>query len=185
MERGVRIREAEASDAEAIARVRVQSWQSTYRGLLPEEYLQSLSVDDHARNWRSILSARGLQGFTYVAESEDGTVTGFALGGAERTGDARYTGELYAIYLLQAQQRQGVGKRLIAAVARRLLEEGMASMLVWVLAENPSRWFYEAMGGEYLYEKPIYIAGGEYVEAAYGWPDIGELTALDGDASGS
>ena len=56
------------------------------------------------------------------------------------------------------------------------MQAGMPSMLIWVLAKNPSRAFYEALGGQRVYEKQIVIGGETLVEVAYGWRDIHSLT---------
>lgn len=77
-----------------------------------------------------------------------------------REGDPTYSGELYGIYLLAGRQRGGIGRRLVRRVAERLADEGMRSMLLWVLKENESaRGFYEARGGRCLREKTIEIGG--------------------------
>ena len=86
-----------------------------------------------------------------------------------------YSGELYAIYLLQTAQREGMGRRLVSAVARRLAESGHQSMMVWVLADNPSRGFYEKLGGNPIAEKLVEIAATQLVEVAYGWDDLTRL----------
>ncbi|WP_366941807.1 GNAT family N-acetyltransferase [uncultured Nostoc sp.] len=65
-----------------------------------------------------------------------GQIVGFVNGGQNRTGDRIYQGELYAIYIMEKYQRQGLGYRLISTVATRLLQSGISSMLVWVLADR-------------------------------------------------
>lgn len=107
--------------------------------------------------------------FVLVAEDESGTIVGFVSGGRERSGDTTYTGELYAIYLLEPFQGQGIGRQLTVALVRSLIEAGIPSLLLWVLAENPSRRFYEALGGQPVYEKMVTIGGTPLLEVGYGW----------------
>ena len=95
--------------------------------------------------------------------------------GPERSGNAIYRGELYAIYLLAPYQRQGLGRRLTMAVIQRLLQCGLPSMLVWVLAANPGRAFYATLGGQQVDEKETTIGDAPLLEVAYGWPDLREL----------
>lgn len=171
----MRIREAVLADAAAIARVHVDSWRTTYRGIVPDGYLASLSYEQRERVWQGNLSAARAEEFVYVAEKDGGPVVGFASGGPQNSGDAEYAGELYAIYLLASYQGQGIGRQLVRAIARQLLQADLPSMLVWVLVSNPSRSFYEALGGKELYEKPITIGGASLVEVAYGWPDLSIL----------
>ena len=109
-----------------------------------------------------------------------GEIVGFVHGGPERTGNPLYTGELYAIYLLAGYQRHGVGRQLTRAVANGLLQHGLSSLLVWVLANNPSRAFYEALGGQYVAEQEITIGTVRLREVAYGWRGVRELTVPTG-----
>ena len=166
------IREATPDDARAIAAVHDSSWQSTYRGLLNDAYLDSLSVDDHAGRWQRLLASG--TGDTFVA-LEGPDVVGFASCGRERDQDPIYQGELYAIYLLEDRQRRGLGRRLVSSVARRLLELEYRSMLVWVLAANPARAFYEAIGGALVRSRQMELAGETQEEAGYGWLDVADL----------
>jgi len=165
------IREATAADAPAIARVHVESWQTTYRGIVPDEVLANLSVDHRARQWAHRLDDPNAVDFVYVAVNDAGAVIGFASGGPEREGDPVYTGELYAIYLLAGQQGKGIGRRLARAVAERLAAMGHGAILVWVLAAHPARHFYAALGGMPVREKAITMGDVSLTEVAYGWTD--------------
>ena len=172
------MRPATVEDAPALAQVHVASWHETYRGLVPDEYLDGLSVEERTERWRSRLSGADPGAFTLVAEDDSGRMVGFATGGPGRQGDPVYTGELYAIYLLQAAQRAGLGRRLVQAVVERLLAMGHRSMLVWTLAANPSRGFYERLGGQPIRSTVINIGGAEVEDVAYGWTDITELIGM-------
>jgi GNAT superfamily N-acetyltransferase len=172
----MRIRKATVGDAAGIARVHVDSWRTTYKGIVPDDFLANLSYDQRERFWRDILSKPAGTSPVYVAENTSGSVIGFASGGPERSGDTVYTGELYAIYLLSEWHRQGVGRQLTISVVERLIQVGLTSLLIWVLAENRSRRFYEALGGQQVYEKPVTIGGVRLIEVAFGWPDAGTIT---------
>ena len=171
----MRIREANVSDVAAIAKVHVDSWRTTYAGVIPDDYLAKMSYEGRERAWRNNFTKPASHGFVYVAEDEKNEVVGFASGGPERNGDPFYPGELYAVYLLQRFQRQGIGRQLSLAIARRLLQAGYDSMLVWVLAKNPSRGFYAALGGEVVAAKPIEVGEAKLMEVAYGWKDLKTL----------
>ncbi len=169
------IREAEIADAVAIAKVHVDSWRTTYTGIVPRDYLAALSYGQREQIWRGTLSAPlGLE-FVYVAEDTARNVIGFASRGPERSGRKDYKGELFAVYLSDQYQRQGIGSHLVSCVARRLMQQGIQSMLVWVLAVNPSRRFYETLGGNLVTQQQIIIGGAALTEVAYGWPDISHL----------
>ena len=172
------IRPAAVADAAAIAKVHVASTLSTYRGIMPDDYLDSIDVSEWEQRRRGQLADPGVREFSYVALDHE-QIVGWAVGGPERSGDKDYKdykGELYAIYLIQEHQSRGIGRQLTAAVARRLIDAGLTSMLVWVLSENiAARRFYEALGGEYVREQQIMVGGASLVEVAYGWKDLSSL----------
>jgi ribosomal protein S18 acetylase RimI-like enzyme len=176
----VSVRRATMDDSCSIAQVHVESTRATYRSIFSEAYLAGLSVEGREAFWRQILGRP--ESITLVGCESGGLVVGFANGGAERTGRLECDGELYAIYLLFAAQRQGVGTLLVRRFARELIERGFRSMAVWVLAENPSRKFYEALGGRVIAEKEIERDGRSHAEIAYGWRDLSGLEKAKGQA---
>ncbi len=169
----VTIRKAIPADAADITRVHIDSWRTTYRGIVTDEFLKSLSAERREQRWREDLSSD--QSYVYVAE-EAGQIVGFVNCMAERENDLQYTGEVGGIYLLQQTQGQGTGRRLMQAAAYELIQRGHSSMLLWVLKDNlPACKFYEALGGKHLREKPIQIGEQSLREVAYGWDDLNML----------
>ena len=170
------VREASQSDLSEIARVHVDTWRTTYQGILPDKLLANLSYEKRKNSWRQVLNNAAKDGgFTYVAEVKSGQIVGFANGGVERTGDPIYQGELNAIYILKSHQQKGLGRELLRTVAQRLGQMEIHSMLVWVLADNPACRFYETLGGKKVHKKEIERGGIKLIEFAYGWTDISNL----------
>lgn len=167
-----RIRPVAEADYSVVAKVHVDSWRTTYRGIVPDDFLGGMSYEVSEARWRRI-SAQAPPGYAmFVAEDEGRNIVGFANGGRERSGDADYDGELYAIYLIESHQRQGIGKALFHHVAKHLVENGFRSMLIWVLTENPSCRFYEAIGGVPVRGQEIEIGGKRLKESGYGWTNL-------------
>jgi ribosomal protein S18 acetylase RimI-like enzyme len=167
------VRPADLEDAAAIARVHVESWRTTYRGLLPDEFLDSLNAIRYTQRWLRSLGDDAMR--IYVAE-DDHEVVAFASGGLERAGEGAYAGELYAIYVLEKAQRQGHGKALVRAVTGGLRELGLGDMIVWVLRDNaPARAFYERLGGTYVRTQPVTIGSAVLPEVAYGWRSLDDV----------
>ncbi|MEM1311493.1 MAG: GNAT family N-acetyltransferase [Cyanobacteria bacterium P01_H01_bin.153] len=170
------LREANYDDISAIARVHVDAWTTTYRGVFPDAILNNLTYQKRENGWRKIFEgALGADKFTYVSENQLGQIVGFANGGLEREGSSVYQGELCAIYILQAYQRQGRGRQLVQAVAHKLAQMNVHTMLVWVLEDNPACRFYEAIGGQEVSQKDIEMGGITFTEVAYGWTDTSSL----------
>jgi GNAT superfamily N-acetyltransferase len=170
----VTVRRATADDAEAIERIRHETWEVTYRGLLPDPVIDRLGINVHARRRR--LGAQTPDELNLVAV-DAGAVVGYAFAGPERTHDAEYHGEVYAIYVLPAHHGKGHGRALIGEAARELAARGITSLLIWVLRENLiGRRFYERLGGRPVREKPLDLAGAEKnIEIGYGWLDTAPL----------
>jgi GNAT superfamily N-acetyltransferase len=142
-----RIRPATIDDARAIAEVHVASWRATYRGLLPDAYLDRLSVDEREAQRREVLRDPSGEWGTLVAE-EDGRVIGFAAYGPSRDDDAPPgTGEIPAIYLAPEVVGTGVGRDLFEQVNVALRDAGFTRATLWVLEVNErARRFYERAG---------------------------------------
>ncbi len=168
----IAIRRPVLGDAAATARVHALSWKSVYRGIVPDDFLDSIDVDAWAERHRRNMAEDPEDFVSYVAEL-DGEIVGWALGGPNREAASEFSSELYTIYLLPDYLRRGIGRKLIAAVAESLLGLGFESLLVWALAENwAARKFYEARGGIYLEEREIAIGGAPLMEVSYGWEDL-------------
>jgi GNAT superfamily N-acetyltransferase len=171
----VSIRRASGQDAGAIAHVHVQSWRTTYAGIVPEEYLAGLKESERTPLWQDWLSRDTP---VFVAE-KDGEVVGFASGGKLREPLEDYDAELFAIYLLERAQRQGIGTALLRCVAEWLRTQGFKSMAVWVLADNLSVGFYEESGAQRISSKEIEIGGVVLAELALGWPQLVTIAPPD------
>ena len=141
------IRVARPEDARPVAEVHVESWRHTYRGVLPDEYLDRLSVDDREAMWQRVFADPDPKSGALVAEAS-GRIVGFASFGPSRDEDVPDgTGEVPAIYVEPAVLGTGVGRELFEAVASALRGSGFTRAALWVLAANTSaRRFYEKAG---------------------------------------
>jgi GNAT superfamily N-acetyltransferase len=146
----------------------VQTFTETHRRGRPGDP----SYELREREWRDIFQANDGLRFCFVGEDDAGRLVGFASGAPHDGGLPGYAGELDKIYVLQSDQRRGLGRLLLCRVARRFLERGVRSMLLFGDAANPSNGFYEALGAERLY-----AATGEF-HGGYGWRDLHELEGI-------
>ena len=182
----IAIRRARPADADAIGEAHVAIWRSTYAGILPEDYLASMSASRHAAQWRRLLAfpVAGHAVFVAVATGPDSPdldsgaprVVGFASGGRARSG-VREAGEIETLYLLEDWRERGVGRRLMRALAAHLNAIGCRSVMLWVLKDNPSRWFYQHLGGRPVAEQSIRFAGQPVTQLGLLWEPITVLLA--------
>lgn len=166
----ITIRTADPRDAAAIAAVHVASWKTTYQGIVPDTFLDALTVEARTQRWQEIFASQAEAVFL-VANDESG-IFGFANGGKIRQPIAGYDAELYAIYLLRERQGQGCGRGLFHSLAGALLSKGFAGMMVWVLERNPAVGFYRRMGGIEIARQKMEIGGVELEEIAFGFASL-------------
>jgi GNAT superfamily N-acetyltransferase len=182
----IAIRRARPGDADAIGEAHVAVWRSTYPGILPERYLAEMSQERHVAQWRRLLMQPppGHAAFVAVAMGPDSPgldagaprVVGFASGGRARSG-VREAGEIETLYLLDDWRDRGVGRRLMRALAAHLNAIGCRSVMLWVLKDNPARWFYQHLGGRPVAEQTIRFAGEPVVQLGLLWEPITVLLA--------
>jgi ribosomal protein S18 acetylase RimI-like enzyme len=168
------VRKAEVQDAAAIAHVQIESWKTTYAGIVPDSYLASLTEEDRTQRWQELLIAG--KAAIFVAEDE-AEIFGFSSGGEIREKIDGYDAELYAIYLLQQRQKQGAGRELCMALTFDLIARGFSSMMAWVLEQNSSISFYKRLGAVEVASKFVEIGGVSLPELAFGWPSLSSLTS--------
>lgn len=178
----MRIRAAGRGDAEAIARVYVETWRSTYAGALPDRVLVGMSRRRQSVRWAATIRGQGGCEHVTVAEGADGVVVAFASCGRNPLTELPFAGEVFTLYVQQDHQNQGIGRRLLRAQFRHLMRNRMRSALVWVIEKNPSRFFYEAMGGVAVAEREERLWGTGIAETAYGWEDLERASAVFGPA---
>lgn len=141
------VREMTLDDCERVSEIRVRGWQHAYKGLMPQPYLDALSVADDAERRRTFFVGAGSEVVNLVAERA-GEVVGWACHGPYRDGEFRTDdAELYAIYVDVKQFGAGVGPALLRESVRRCADAGHRRMLLWVLKGNDrARRFYERAG---------------------------------------
>ncbi len=169
---GVVYRAATLADTDALGVVHVQAWHETYTGLIPDEVLAGLDPLRRSEMWHRLIGTRG---GVQLAE-QGGAIVGFGSAGPQRDASLPFSAEVGALYVLRAAQRRGVGRRLMAMMARDLLDRGHASASLWVLEANATaRRFYEALGGRVITIREEERDGFRSVGVAYGWDDVGRL----------
>ncbi len=157
----LKIRQAKTEDISSLARVHVQSWHETYTGLMPQHVLDGITVEAREAQWQRTLSSQRMQ--VFVAEL-NGEVVGFTSFTAR---DSEDFGELSTLYVLKAHHRQEIGVKLWDAVLGFLKTHNIKKLVLWVLESNPTRGFYEHLGGIFLEQKTETIQDADIVEVRY------------------
>ncbi|TRO61026.1 GNAT family N-acetyltransferase [Streptomyces sp. IB201691-2A2] len=157
------------ADCPRVAEIRVRGWQTAYKGMMPQAYLDGLDpAQDLGRLRARFEQAR--EGVVNLVAEWDGDIVGWACHGPYREGEVRTTdAELYAIYVDPDRLARGVGRALLRESTARCTAAGHGRMLLWVLQENASaRRFYEQAGfAPDGVEEPFEVDGVEVPELRY------------------
>jgi len=140
------LREATRADARAIAEIHVAAWRAAYRDLMPQSYLDSLSVEERAPMWEKTIAQPGPARLALAAL--DGELAGFCLYGPTRDRVAGpEVAEIYAVNVHPTRWRQGAGRLLCAHALREAASREHSAMTLWVMSGNGrARRFYQHLG---------------------------------------
>jgi hypothetical protein len=188
----ISVRRARPADAIAIGAVHVAAWRSAYPGILPDAFLSNMSVTRQAAHYDSTIRSSA-QVFVATASGPDvpmgcgPRIVGFATAGrgraSEFAGRRLGEGEVETLYVLDDWRERGIGRRLMRASAMALADGGCRSLYVWVLRDNPSRWFYQRLGGKTVAESTVHVGGQDLVQTAFVWDPIDRLLGAAQQAS--
>ncbi len=163
------IRSAGPADIHALALVYMETWRTAYRGILPDAYLDAMTVGETETSLSREMGAAGV--VSLMAEADDGQVTGLVTGGVDRRRDRIYSGEIFSLYVRPSDQRCGIGHQLVAHLVARINRFDIYTLKVQVLKANPCRRFYEKLNGVLLACGKIRFAGTDIEACTYGWLD--------------
>ena len=154
------LREAVADDIPALAELHVTTWNATYRTT------EGPTIATRTRQWQEKLAKPDRRDFVLVLEDRTGRLIGFTWG---LPYEGEFDGELSKIFLRWEYHGLGLGRRLLQETARRFLERGMHSFILFAEITNPTLGFYDHMGGERLRNERGRFDGG------YAWRDVRTL----------
>lgn len=162
------IRPAKTDDIPVLSRIHAQSWKEAYRGMVPQEYLDSLADD----RWEPMLRAWLAAGNHALVMLEDGLPVGCCTYGAAREEHFTGWGEIVSFYLLPSHIGRGHGQALLQAVLQDLENNGYQKVTLWVLRENRrARRFYRKNG---------FIQNGDICHSEAGGKQLTELRYIKG-----
>jgi GNAT superfamily N-acetyltransferase len=153
-------RDAVAADIPALAELHVTTWNATYNTT------RGPSVATRTSQWNQVFAKESRRDFVLVLEDPNGRLIGFTWG---KPHEGEFEGQLSKIYLRWEYHGLGLGRRMMAETARRFLDRGIHSFILFAELSNPTLGFYDRMGGERLLDDRGQFGG------AYGWRDVRTL----------
>lgn len=182
------IRVATMADAPAMAQVMVDTWLAAHRGQVPEGQWQrrreewTYAVSESG--WRSTLAeiedGSNTEDCVYVAVTAEDEVVGVAVGCPTELDLLPNAAAVGLLYVWPGYQGQGLGRRLVQAVAGHQAALGKSALLISCLATNtPARRFYESLGGQVVGAHETEDYGFPEPQVVYGWHDIHGVAGSD------
>ncbi len=153
-------RDAVAADIPALAELHVTTWNATYNTT------RGPTVATRTWQWNQIFANERRRDFVLVLEDRTGRLIGFTWGKPQ---EGEFEGQLSKIYLRWEYHGLGLGRRMMAETARRFLDRGIHSFILFAELSNPTLGFYDRMGGDRLLDERGQFNG------AYGWRDLRRL----------
>jgi len=158
------IREARIEDLEVVSTIQVRSWQTAYRGVIDDKYLDNMDIKSKIEKRKEDFNQYG-----FIVAELNSEVVGFCrfdYYNIPKEDDIDC--ELNALYVKPEMKRNGIGKKLMQYVINEFKSLKKRRMIVWCLKENFSgRAFYEAMGGKSSENKIMEFGGKEYEVISY------------------
>jgi ribosomal protein S18 acetylase RimI-like enzyme len=164
----MQVRPAQVEDAREIAEIHVRTWQVAYPGIVPAEYLASLSVEKYETMWHGCIIAGKPQ--LLVATEADRLLGWVAFGPSQDEGVGADVAEIWAIYVGPANWSRGVGRQLWARALEGMQAQGFKSVGLWAFPENVRAGkFYQALGFkiEPSSSKQFQLGGSQLNEVRY------------------
>jgi GNAT superfamily N-acetyltransferase len=141
------IRQAGRADADAIAQLHTQSWQTAYRGILSDDFLHGPLPENRRVLWRTRLSAAERPGQLVLVDECGAAIRGFACAFLEA--DLHWGCLLDNLHVVPDLKGKGLGTQLMSAVAALVWRSDPRGRLhLWAYEQNlAARRFYERLGG--------------------------------------
>ena len=139
----MRVRAARVEDAADMARVNVQSWRETYRGVMRDEVLDDPGLPGiRERFWTAVLTDERYRAKHVAVAERGGEVIGIALAGPSEDAGAPWAAQLHVLYVVAVEHGSGAGGALLDAVIG-----SYDSAMLWVADPNPrAQAFYRKHG---------------------------------------
>ncbi|MBC7713242.1 MAG: GNAT family N-acetyltransferase [Rhizobacter sp.] len=169
----ITIRPATLEDSAEIANVHISSWMESYKGLMPQTFLDDrpLNFKNRYTLWKRVTVDPTFT--TLVAETSEHGVIGFINGKEARDEQYKDHAEVWCIYLLKKYHGQKIGFQMMENFFREMKLKNFNKAYLWVLYGNPTIKFYEKTGGKYAgHSKVETVANQQMTELCYVWENL-------------
>ena len=162
--RSTNIIKAEISDSMEIAKLIKDGWNAAYNGIISDEYLKNMNIEDLSENWKNKIQTNNN---VYIYKEEK-KILGVIIFGESEDKSINDTGEIFVLYVKVEEKRKGIGTQLLNFAKNQLIKEGYTKMIIWCLMGNKEGSnFYKKCGGIKLKERDYILGGIEIREKGF------------------
>ena len=161
------IREATLEDIPEVAKLHIDSWNKTYKGIIEQEYLDNMknNLDKRIERMQNEFNLRKM--IVVILDNEIVAFSEFTLTN-EFSKDLDIDCELCGLYIKNEYLGKGIGSKVFDYVKSIFVKNNKKKMGLWCVKENNNAIkFYIRKGGTQVKEKPFTLAGKDYSELAF------------------
>lgn len=148
------IRKAKIEDSNNIAKLIIRGWQTAYKELINQEFLDSMKEDEMSKGWKKSIFSQNESNNIYVYEKENKILGVIRFGKVADQNDISHNAEIHVLYVEPEFKRNGIGSKLFDYAKNYFIEHDMKELIIWCLKGNePSIEFYKKMGGKIVSER--------------------------------
>ena len=158
------IRRAKTEDSMLIASLNVRGWQTAYKGLIDDIFLNSLDINKASKGWKEKIASQNDNNHYFVYE-EDNKILGVIRFGMPDNTYNKYNAEIHVLYVEPDLKRKGIGTKLFNYAKRYFLKNGKQDLIIWCLKGNePAINFYKKQGGRISQQRKTIVNNVEVEE---------------------
>lgn len=161
------IRQGKISDSNQIVNIKIDSWNDTYKGLMPNAILENMNYEKEHSKYIKNFNNRKIKVY-----EDKGEILGYAYYGSknddEKADMKECTSEIYALYVKKKSRRLGIGTKLISSIFDELKKENNEKVLLWCVKGNEKAInFYQKNDFKYLCNKTQDYNGSKLEEICF------------------
>jgi len=159
------ILKAEILDSLEIAKLIKDAWNSAYKGIISDEYLENMDVEKISKSWKEGIEKNKNNIFVY---KENNQILGIIRFGKSKDYISENIGEIFVLYVKVQEKRKGIGTKLLEFAKNKFIKNGYDKMIIWCLKGNKQgASFYKKCGGHKIKERDYVVGGIEVREEGF------------------
>ena len=139
---------ASYEDCWSLARLKRIVWETTYRGIYPDEKIDKYDVDLNENKFKNMIKEQSQRLFVILSDSK---IIGYISCGKIMRAFDKHTHDIGLLYLLKEYQGKGIGRQMFEFAKKELKNQGITEFIVSCNKYNiPAQQFYKKMGGQII-----------------------------------